>query len=80
MAMSCAEEGGILCTFSCSHNMTNDIFSSMLKDSAAKAGKQLTVLKRCHQAQDHPIVRAIPETEYLKGYFLKLSQDGSLSG
>ncbi|MFH1189739.1 MAG: class I SAM-dependent rRNA methyltransferase [Candidatus Omnitrophota bacterium] len=73
MAMRCLNEGGVLATFSCSHNMPNEAFSAALKEAAAKAGKKLTVLKRCHQAEDHPIVRAIPETEYLKGYFFRVN-------
>jgi len=72
MAMRCLNDGGVLATFSCSHNMPNEAFSASLKEAAAKAQKETTVLKRCHQDRDHPIVRAIPETEYLKGYFLKV--------
>lgn len=72
-AMKVLNEGGILCTFSCSHNMPNEMFSDILKRAAADAGKTWTILKRCHQAKDHPIVRAIPETEYLKGYFLRVT-------
>lgn len=71
-AMRCLRPGGVLATFSCSHNMPNALFSDILKKSAAKSGKKMAILKRCHQAEDHPIVRAIPETEYLKGYFLKI--------
>jgi len=62
---------GILCTFSCSHNMPNKIFSDVIKDAALSAGKRFTILKRCRQDKDHPIIKEIPETEYLKGYFLK---------
>ena len=72
-AMKLLNPGGILATFSCSHSMTNESFAAMIKGCAAKASKRLTILKRCHQAPDHPIVRAIPETEYLKGYFLRVS-------
>ncbi len=72
-AMKALNEGGVLCTFSCSHHMPNDIFSQILKDAAKEAGKTFAILKRCHQDKDHPIVREIPETEYLKGYFLKIS-------
>ncbi len=71
-AMRCLNEDGVLATFSCSHNMPNETFSAALKEAAAKAEKKLTILKRCRQAEDHPIARAIPETEYLKGYFLKV--------
>jgi 23S rRNA (cytosine1962-C5)-methyltransferase len=71
-AMRCLRPGGVLATFSCSHNMPNQLFADILKKAAVKAGKKIAILKRCHQAEDHPIVKAIPETEYLKGYFLKV--------
>lgn len=74
IAMKTLTEGGIMATFSCSHNMPNEIFSGILKEAATDANKKITILKRCHQAEDHPIVRTIPETEYLKGYFLRASQ------
>ena len=70
------EDGGILATFSCSHHMPNEAFFEMLKKAAASAGRKYVILKRCHQAEDHPIVRAIPETEYLKGYFIKVDRTG----
>lgn len=73
LAIDTLTDGGILATFSCSHNMPNDKFSEILKESAKACGRKISILKRCHQDIDHPIVRAIPETEYLKGYFLKVS-------
>lgn len=73
MAMKTLNEGGVLCTFSCSHNMPNEAFSDILKSASRDAGKRFTILKRCHQAEDHPVVKYIPETEYLKGYFLKIN-------
>ncbi len=72
LAMKTLTDGGTLVTFSCSHNMPNAGFSEILKKSAIDAGKKITILKRCHQAEDHPIIKAIPQTEYLKGYFLKV--------
>jgi len=71
-AMKAINDGGVLATFSCSHNMPTAAFSELLKKAAAAAHKKTTIMKRCHQAEDHPIVRQIPETEYLKGYFLKV--------
>ena len=71
LAFDALSDGGILCTFSCSHNMPNKIFSDIIKDAAAGSGKKFTILKRCRQDKDHPIIKEIPETEYLKGYFLK---------
>jgi len=73
LGMNILNEGGILATFSCSNKMPNEVFSKTVEEAALIAGKKFTILKRCHQAEDHPIVRSIPETEYLKGYFLKVS-------
>jgi 23S rRNA (cytosine1962-C5)-methyltransferase len=75
LAFKVLSDGGVLCTFSCSHNMSNKIFSDVIKDAALGAGKKLTILKRCRQDKDHPIARDIPETEYLKGYFLKATDE-----
>ncbi|MCX5680475.1 MAG: NAD(P)H-hydrate epimerase [Candidatus Omnitrophica bacterium] len=71
-AMKVLTDGGVLATFSCSHNMPNALFAELIKKAATEAKKKYTILKRCHQSEDHPIVREIPETEYLKGYFLKV--------
>jgi len=71
-AMKVLADGGVLATFSCSHNMPNALFAEMIKKAAIEAKKKLTILKRCHQAEDHPIARDVPETEYLKGYFFKV--------
>ncbi|OGW77260.1 MAG: hypothetical protein A3I73_05870 [Omnitrophica bacterium RIFCSPLOWO2_02_FULL_45_16] len=73
LAIKILNENGVLCTFSCSHNMPNDIFSKILKDSAKAGGRKFSILKRCRQDKDHPIIKTIPETEYLKGCFLKFS-------
>lgn len=75
MAMKALVSGGILATFSCSHNMPNELFSQVVKKAASEADRDLTILRRLHQAEDHPIVRSIPETEYLKGYLLKIVEN-----
>lgn len=75
LGMKVLNDSGILATFSCSHNMPGAAFSEILKKSAAESGVKISILKRCHQDIDHPIVRAIPETEYLKGYFLRVNQN-----
>ena len=66
--------GGLLATFTCSQNMPNETFYGILKQSCADLNRRSSILKRCHQSEDHPIVRGIPETDYLKGYFLKIDQ------
>jgi len=71
-AVNLLNDDGILATFTCSHNMPNANFSNILKEVFISENKKAAILKRCHQAEDHPFIRAIPETEYLKGYFYKI--------
>ena len=71
--MKLLKEKGVLCTFSCSHHMRNEIFSDIIKKAAELEDKNISILKRCRQDKDHPVVAHIPETEYLKGYFLSVS-------
>lgn len=75
MAMKTLSDKGVLATFSCSHSMPNETFSGVLKNASRDAKKRFKVLKRCHQPKDHPIIKAIPETEYLKGYFLEVTAE-----
>jgi len=70
-SMRILNPGGILATFSCSHNMPFEAFSDILKEAAAEVKRSYSVLMRCHQDKDHPFIQNIPETNYLKGYFLK---------
>ena len=64
--------GGILATFSCSHHIDYEFFKAMVLDAAIDAKKTLRVLKILTQSADHPILPAIPETEYLKGLMLQV--------
>lgn len=72
-SMKILNPGGVLATFSCSHNMPFETFAETIKKAAEQANRTYTVLSRCHQDKDHPFVKNIPETNYLKGYFLKVS-------
>ena len=58
--------GGILVTCSCSHHMSEAMLAEAVADAALDAGKNLRVLERRYQAQDHPILLTVPETLYLK--------------
>lgn len=70
-AMKMLAPGGVLVTASCSHHMTAELFQQLLVDSAADAGVSLRLLRRGGQAADHPVLLAMPETEYLKTFFLE---------
>ena len=63
--------GGLLATFSCSHHITDRIFRELLQESAQDADCGLRVREVFSQSADHPILLAVPETEYLRGFLLE---------
>jgi 23S rRNA (cytosine1962-C5)-methyltransferase len=65
-ALRLLQRGGILVACSCSHHMSEARFLEVIAAAALDCGKQLRVLERRTQAQDHPILLTVPETHYLK--------------
>ncbi|MDE6593733.1 MAG: class I SAM-dependent rRNA methyltransferase [Oscillospiraceae bacterium] len=72
LAMRLLPRGGCLATASCSHFMTEPLFMQMLMDSARAAGVGLRLIETRKQSPDHPILPAVPETEYLKFCLLQI--------
>ncbi|PYT19967.1 MAG: class I SAM-dependent rRNA methyltransferase [Acidobacteria bacterium] len=64
--------GGILVTCSCSHHLSEAAFLEIVAQAALDAGRELRVLERRTQAQDHPILLTVPETHYLKCLVLQV--------
>jgi 23S rRNA (cytosine1962-C5)-methyltransferase len=64
--------GGILVSCSCSHHMNEARLLEIVAAAALDAGKQLRVLDRRTQSQDHPILLTVPETHYLKCLILQV--------
>jgi len=58
--------GGFLATESCSHNVTEESFLSVIDDGARSAGRTLKLLEWHGAAPDHPVLPSMPETRYLK--------------
>jgi 23S rRNA (cytosine1962-C5)-methyltransferase len=58
--------GGILVTCSCSHHLSEAMLLEIVAQAALDAGRELRVIERRTQAQDHPILLTVPETHYLK--------------
>jgi 23S rRNA (cytosine1962-C5)-methyltransferase len=70
-AMKHLNKDGILITTSCSHHISEEIFRDILSKSAVDAGVSLTIIHRTTQGFDHPILLNMPESHYLKCFFLK---------
>jgi len=66
LALRALTEGGILVTASCSFHIFEDVFHDLINEAAVRADRRLQLLEWHHQAPDHPILPAMPETRYLK--------------
>jgi len=64
--------GGVLATYSCSHHMQDADLRGVLSAAAADARRRARVLEFCHQPADHPVLISMPESEYLRGYILRV--------
>lgn len=65
-ALKMLKPGGILVTCSCSFHVAAAAFLEIVDESARDAHKTLRLLENRAQAQDHPMLRNVPETSYLK--------------
>ncbi len=66
------DRDGILATYCCSHHASRDMFLQNIVSASVDAKRSLRMLAYHGQRLDHPVLPAIPETEYLKGFVLKL--------
>ncbi|MBP5249822.1 MAG: class I SAM-dependent rRNA methyltransferase [Lachnospiraceae bacterium] len=69
------EPGGFLCTCSCSHFMTPDLFGETIAQAAKSVHKRLRQVEFRTQAPDHPIVWGADESYYLKFYIFQVRDD-----
>ncbi len=72
VAMKKIKDGGIIATFSCSGAMTREIFQMTLAWAAADADVEIQILDVLAAGEDHPIRMSFPESEYLKGFVLRV--------
>ena len=71
-ALKMLPAGGKLATFTCSHHIDAELFKAIVLDAAADAKKTVRLVKVLTQSRDHPILPAVPETEYLRGLLLEV--------
>jgi 23S rRNA (cytosine1962-C5)-methyltransferase len=71
-AMKALVPGGVLATYTCSHHMQDAQLREVLAEAAADAKRRVHVLEFCHQPPDHPVLVTMPESEYLRGYILRV--------
>jgi 23S rRNA (cytosine1962-C5)-methyltransferase len=72
LAFGLVNPGGHLATFSCSGLVSSDLFQKIVWSASAEARKDAQIVMRLAQGEDHPVLLAFPEGEYLKGLLLRV--------
>jgi 23S rRNA (cytosine1962-C5)-methyltransferase len=71
-ALKLLKPGGVLATFCCSHHVHMELFQEAILAAAYDARRLLRRVASYGQSPDHPVIPAIPETEYLKGFAFEI--------
>ncbi len=73
-ALKLLKAGGTLATFCCSHHVDAALFQAIILEAAFDARRILRRVAAFSQSPDHPILPAVPETEYLKGFAFEVAR------
>lgn len=63
---------GFLITCSCSHHISESLFTQIVGEAAMDAHRHVALVERRHQASDHPVILTMPETSYLKVFIINV--------
>ena len=67
LAFKLLKPGGMLVTFSCSGQVSVELFQTVVFEAATDARRDAQIIAKLSQSSDHPILLSFPESEYLKG-------------
>jgi 23S rRNA (cytosine1962-C5)-methyltransferase len=73
-ALKLLKPGGTLSTFCCSHHVDAALFEAVILEAAFDARRTLRRVAIYSQSPDHPVLPAVPETEYLKGFAFEIAR------
>ncbi|MFV0421902.1 class I SAM-dependent rRNA methyltransferase [Oleidesulfovibrio sp.] len=74
LAMELVEDGGIVMSCSCSQHLSADDLRRVLNHAAGKTDTRIQTLIHGHQGPDHPVHPAMPETNYLKTFTVRVNR------
>lgn len=72
LAFQLMRRGGVLFTFSCSGLVSRELFQKIVFSAVLDAGRDVQIIGRLSQAEDHPIGIFFPEADYLKGLICRV--------
>ena len=70
-AMRLLNPGAYLVTCSCSYNVNEEMFGSVLHEASIDSHTPMTIVEKRMQGRDHPVLVGVPETYYLKCFILR---------
>jgi len=73
LALQVLTNDGLLVSASCSHHLSRSDLHEILRSSARHIDRHLVFFASGGQGPDHPVLPAMPETEYLKTFFCAVS-------
>ena len=73
LAMRLLEKDGFLVAGSCSMHLQRDNMVELLRSGSRHIDRHMQIVEQGHQGPDHPIHPAIPETEYIKALFARVT-------
>jgi len=75
LAMQLLSRDGILVSCSCSHHLAQQDLVTAIQQSARHLSRMAQIVEVGGHAPDHPIHPAIPETQYLKALFCRVTHE-----
>lgn len=72
MAMRLLEKDGILISASCSMHLERASLIDIIRSNARELDRTAQIFHQGHQGADHPVHPAIPETDYLKSFSVRV--------
>jgi 23S rRNA (cytosine1962-C5)-methyltransferase len=72
-ALRVLAKDGVLISCSCSHHLAPASLQRVILHATRAENRRAAILERHGHAPDHPIHPAMPETEYLKAFFARVS-------
>jgi 23S rRNA (cytosine1962-C5)-methyltransferase len=62
----------VLISASCSYHLSRDNLRQVLLQTSRHVDRNLMILEQGHQGPDHPLLPAVPESEYLKAFICRV--------
>lgn len=72
LAMRLLSKDGLLVSGSCSMHLASDTLLDIIRRTGRTLEKNTQLIERLGQGPDHPVLPAIPETDYLKAMFVRV--------